>query len=157
MKAEVTNEDTYVVYLNKYYINDIYKLNKETIQEYLRTVFLHLKLSYDMSINGYFTVNCYINNNYGIILEIKQESSGFPFYGNKTDMKITFYNNSKFLYNIDNYFIKDILKDKEYNLYINDNEYYLDVSNLDERTNAYIIENTKRIIYGEDVENIAIK
>jgi hypothetical protein len=153
VKSEVKEENTFLVYLNKYFIGDI-DINKETIQKYLKTVFIHLKDNYNMNIYGYFNINCYINNNYGMILEIKEESIGFPFYSKKTDMKLTFYNDSKFLYNIDNYFIKDILDSNDYTLYAKDNEYYLDINNLDEKTNAYIMENTKRIIYGDEVEEI---
>lgn len=107
-----------------------------------------------MNIYGYFNVNCYVNNNYGIILEIKEESIGFPLYNKKTDMKITFYNDAKVLFNIQDYFIIDMLKEGEYKLYIKDNEYYIDIDNIDNRTNAYILENTKKIIFGSDVLNI---
>lgn len=148
------NDNVYIIYLNKYFLCNEDIVNKEVIEKYLKKIFIHLKNHYKINIYCYFNINCYINSDYGVILEIKEDTSGFPFYSKKTDMKITFYNNSKFLYNIDNYFLKDILSEKDYKIYIKNNKYYLDILKLDNKNTAYIMENSKKIIYGDDVHNI---
>ncbi len=154
MKIDVLEDNTFVVYLNKYYIKEIENINKDNIQKYLKTIFLCLKKKYGVNIYSYFNIDCYINKSYGLILEVREEPVGFHFFTKKTDMKLTFYNNSKILYNIDDYFIKDILKNNDYKLYIRENQFFLDMDNLDEKESAYIIENTKKIIYGENIQSI---
>ncbi len=115
---------------------------------------MHLQKYYDLDIYGYFEVNCFIDNNYGIILEIEEDSIDFPFYSKKTDMRITFYDNEKFLYNISDYFIKDILEKDSYKIHTNNNEYYIEILDMNDRDIAYMIGNCKRIVYGKEVLEI---
>jgi hypothetical protein len=139
------NKNMYKIYLNKYY----YRYSKETINECIAKILLNMKKIYNIDIYSVFNIKCYINDNYGIILEIEREYDPFYLYTKKTDLKVCINTNSNFLYEVDDYFISDKLD--SYKIYIYNNKYYIE---LLEDDYMKIIEHTNDIICGNDVKVI---
>jgi len=144
MKFEQVEKNLYRVYLNKKY----YLFNKETIEKCVIDILQKLKRRYNLELYSIFNVLCYINNNYGIILEIEREYDPFALYMKKTDLKIKLKKDSKFLYSINDYFTRNMLKKSR--IYLYNFKYYLDVE--DELTN--VIEHVDKIMYGDIVYSI---
>jgi len=136
MKIDFVNNDKFVIYLNKYY----YTFDKNTIEECLTKVLKRLKKIYNIEVYSTFNVDCYINDNYGIILVIKREYDPFSMYSKKTNLNIKFYDKSLFLYEVEDYFIKDKI---DCNMYIYKNKIYIDTKDV-----FNIIEHINNIIYG---------
>lgn len=148
MKIECINKNLYKIYINKYY----YHFKKETINECITKILLILKKIYNIEVYSEFVIKCYINNIYGIILEIERKYDPFSLYTKKTNLEIYYYNDSCFLYDIEDYFIKNTLKN--YNLYIYKNKYYIELIDEDD---LKLIEFTNKILYGDEINKIINK
>ncbi len=153
MKIDYNESDELIIYLfnNQYNIN----LNKEdNIERYLKKIFLKLKNYYDIKITGYFEVNIYIDNKYGIILKLKkQDLDYYNYFTSKVDMKIKlFYKKFCFLvdsfeFNLNKY---DVYKYK-------DSIYLYPKNKLTKRELAYLIENSIIIFENDEIINKAKK
>lgn len=133
MKVEYINNDEYIVYVNNLY----YTFDKNNIDNILKKILKRLKKIYDIQIYSTFNVECYVDDNYGIVLEIKREYDPFNLYSKKTDLNIN-YNYTKFLYEVDDYFINSD------NKYIFNNKIYIDNYKC-EHIIKIIYKNTDRI------------
>ena len=72
---------------------DVY--NKEQVLNLFKDVFLKVKDKYNLS--GFFDIDIYVNDNYGMIMEI----NNIHFYKNIIDVKIKFHLDAVFLMEID--------------------------------------------------------
>lgn len=143
MKIDYIDNDKYIVYLNKSY----YVFNKDTINNCLFKVLKRIKKEYNIDVYSTFDIECYINDNYGVILNINRNTDPFMKYREKIDTNINYYYKSKFLYEVDDYFIKDKIK---CNIYLYKNKYYIDL-----KDNYFnICEHVKKIIFGDKVSII---
>lgn len=138
MKIEYVSNDEFIIYLNKLY----YTFDKSTIESILTKIIKRLKKMYNTQVFSTFNVECYTNKSYGVILKINREYDPFNLYSKKTNLNVKFYDNSVFLYEIDNYFI-------EGKKYIYKNKIYIDTDNVDD-----ILEHINSIIYGDLVLKI---
>ena len=138
MKIKCLGDNKFIVYLNCLY----YKFDKSTIEGILSKILKRLKKVYDLEVFSTFNIECYVNNNYGIILEINREYDPFNLYGKKTDINIKFHDNALFLYEIDDYFIDG-------KKYIYKGKIYIDTIDINS-----ILEHVNSIIYGDMVLRI---
>lgn len=139
MKIVCISRNIYKAYINKYY----YQYDKETINKCISKILLFLKKNYNVEIYSIFNIKCYINNAYGIILEIEREYDPFSLFSKNTNLKIEFCDNPIFLYKIDDYFISN---DKKY---IYKNNYYINATDKMD-----VIEHISEVIYGDIVKVI---
>lgn len=138
MKIEYVSDDEFIIYLNKLY----YTFDKNSIESILSKILKRVKKMYNIEIFSTFNVECYINSDYGVILKINREYDPFNLYSKKTNLNVKFYDNSIFLYEVDNYFIdgkKYIYKGKIY---------------IDTKSVYNILEHINNIIYGDKVLRI---
>lgn len=140
MKIEYVSEDEFIVYLNKLY----YTFDKSTIESILTKILKRIKKMYYIELFSTFNVECYINSNYGIILKINREYDPFNLYSKKTNLNVKFYDNSIFLYEVDDYFIKEDNKK-----YIYNDKIYINSCNVDN-----ILEHINGIVYGNNALRI---
>lgn len=140
MKVEFINSDKYIIYLNKLY----YTFSKSTIESCLSKILKKLKKLYNIEVYSTFNIECYINSNYGVIIVIEREYNPFSMYSKKTDLNIKFYDNSLFLYEIDDYFLKNNINNCS--VYIYNNKIYFDIKDNDV---TCVIEYVKNIIFGD--------
>lgn len=142
MKTEIVNNDKFIIYLNKLY----YTFDRSSIESCLYKILKRLKKIYNVEVYSTFNVECYINDNYGVILVIEREYDPFNLYSKKTDLNVKFYDNSLFLYEIDDYFIRN--KFNNIDTYIYNNKIYVD---LKDNNVISIIEHAKNILFGDMV------
>lgn len=114
MKVIKSDETHYEIFLNHYDINHFDLLNKEELEDYLKSIFLRLKKDYHISINGYYDIDAYYDERYGMVLNmVKEDLDYYKFSFNQIDMRITLDRNCRFLYLIEDYFeIPKSLKEK---------------------------------------------
>ena len=141
MKIKFVNDNYFIVYLNKFY----YTFDKNTIESCLSKILKRIKKIYNIEVYSTFNIECFINDNYGVIMVIEREYDAFNIYSKKADLNIKFYDNSLFLYEIDDYFLKSKIDDAC--IYIYKNKFYLDTKNSDITS---IIEYIKNVIFGDD-------
>ena len=102
-----------------------------------------LKEFYKININGYYEINVYVDNNYGVILELKKEEiEYFSYYEDEVDMQLIVHN-TVFLYEIEDYFwIEKELKNKILLYKYNKKIYMVINHNIDDILLGKIIENS---------------
>lgn len=145
MKIEYIGLNELIIYIfnNKYNIN-IQK--EENIEKFLRQLFVKLRDYYNINIEGYYEVNIYIDNNYGLVLHLKNENLDYyNYFKNQVDMKIIIHR-EHFLYLVD-YCDSDT---DIYDIYkLNNNIYLCPKQKMSRNHLARIMENSK-IIYDSD-------
>ena len=100
----------YVIYIYKsYYDLDIF--NYDDISFLLKKVFIKLNRKYNLM--GTFYIDIYVNDEFGIIMEINNIDNNLNYF----DVKVKIH--------LDSLFLNEILYDKEYNdIYFYNNKYY---------------------------------
>lgn len=140
MKIELVDDYNYTLYLNNLYIKDLNLDNNEDIENYLKKLFLIIKDRYDIDISGMFEIDIYVNNKYGIVIDIfKEDLEYLDYFSNQIDMQVNIIKDSIFLYELDSFIEKDLYK---YN-----HKYYIDVEDIDDP----IIYEQGNLIFGEHV------
>jgi len=134
-----------VIYL--YNINNLDFKNKKDLEEYFKVLFKKLKEIYNIKISGYYNINVYIDNIYGIIIELEKEQLDYyDYFNNQVDMHILT-EDTKFLYLIEDYFPFINLKNIE--IYKYKNKIY--ILPLENTNLIYILENSK-LVYKETLD-----
>ena len=137
MKVNIIDDNNIIVFLNKFNIKNIDFKNKDCIEKNFRNIFLKLKRIYELNIKGYYTINAYIDEYYGAILEIEHEDiEYFDCFETQVDMHVNVIYDNKFLYKINDIFMLDEALLKKLEIYIFKDEYYI---NLDKVFNDYEI------------------
>ena len=143
MKIIVNDDINMIIFLNKIYLNQIDFEDKEKLEIYFRKLLKTLKEFYKININGYYEINVYVDNNYGVILELKKEEiEYFSYYEDEVDMQLIVYN-TVFLYEIEDYFwMEKELKNKILLYKYNKKIYMVINHNIDDILLGKIIENS---------------
>lgn len=157
MKLDVYNINNVVFYLSKEYLNKIhFKIDNEVEKEF-KKLFVRLKNIYNLDLKGYYEVTIYINDLYGIIIEMEKDDDEYiKIFGDTLDMKITFKFDSEIFYKINNL---DFFEYDKYNLYNDNNNLYISIKNkilLNRKEYLTLLENSK-LIYGNELKNLKMK
>ncbi len=151
MKIEIHNEKT-ILFLNKYILGEICLEDPKSIQEYFKKIIMILMKYHNIYLIGEHLVKVYIDNIYGVIMEIEplieDDQLGIDFI----DMKIIFELNNTFIYEIDDYDYFNILGNYIDKYYYNQ-KYYAIIHNIDEISYLKFLEYSK-IIYGNKAKEI---
>ena len=93
-------KDILVIYLKKDLINNINFNVKDELEKYFKYLFNRLNEYYYLEIKGFYNIKVYIDNSYGVVLELKKEDIDYYDYlDNSVDMRITIINED-FLYRL---------------------------------------------------------
>lgn len=149
MKIMINDENNIVIFLNKLNIQDINFEDREQLESYFRKLFNMLNNNYNLKISGFYYIYIYVNDIYGIIIEMDKQVIDFiEFYNNQIDMHITIIKNAKVLYEIkDPFFLDDNTKNKVEIYTYKGNIFLMVKEDLDNITMGRIIENSN-IVYG---------
>lgn len=150
----VTSGDEFILYLNKMYIQTLDFNNKEMIQKYLKNLFLKLANKYNFELSGYYVAKIYVDNNYGIIIEVKKEELEYlDYFSNQIEMD-TKVIEGPFLYEVDDFDLSFLNK---FSLYKLKERLYLfaedEISNIEM---GKLLEISK-VIYGKKARQILLK
>ncbi len=146
----VFKDNKIIIYLNKENI-DFDISNKENLEKYIKELVLNIKKIYGYKISGSYNVNIYENKKIGLIIEfIKKES--FDFFPDLIDLKLNIFYDSDVYLKLDDYFL--IKKYK--NIYYNNNNFYIDVTDLIKK-DILILSEFGKYIYGKNLEKLKNK
>ncbi len=141
-----------IVFLNKSNVSDIDFFNRSELEDYFRKLFLKFNNDYDINMNGSYNIDVYIDDSYGIVLEIVKEDVEYFDYCDVVDMKITVSKYKNFLYKLNGY----LNNFDNCDLYLYDGFFYISPHNIDFYSLGILIENSE-IIYGKKCFDIMSK
>ena len=160
MKLELFNLNNLTIYLNNKYLDKINFDLKNNVEQQFNRLFIKIKNIYNIEMSGYYEVTVYLNDIYGMIIEIEKDDDEYvKLFGDTVDMKITFKFDSSIFYKLDEYKIFDIIN---YDLYYYNDDFYIELTdndNLEYTEYLRLLENSS-IIYGnelKEIKNNAIK
>lgn len=155
MKVDIV-EEKIIVYIKKRNIKNMNFDSVNELEDYFRELLLKLKNIYNININGFYNIRVFIDDVYGIILDIEKENIDCYLDINQVEMRIIPIHTC-FLYMID-----DLFRYKKTRIYKYKNNYYLkpeknilykDYINLLENSKI-VYNNTDNIIkYGLKISN----
>lgn len=148
MKIEYNDTDI-VVYINNAYLDIINWEDKRELADQVKKIFLRLKKYYNCSLNGFYKVIIYVNEKYGIILNI-EKLEDFDFKIDNIDLKIMINLNSTFYIELDNYPVFE----EDRAVYQLDDKFYIDIDNLTDKEIIRYLE-FGNIIYGDDTDRVS--
>ena len=119
------------------------------LENYFKKLFIKFKEDYHIELNGYYSINIYIDKFYGSVIEIENEDLDYYNYFNQIDMEVKL-NDNVFLYEIDyEYLNKSIINNS--NIYKIKDKLYIQVK--DNNILNKILEYSN-IIYGEKIKYV---
>lgn len=119
------------------------------LENFFKKLFIKFKEDYHIELNGYYSINIYIDKFYGSVIEIENEDLDYYNYFNQIDMEVKL-NDNVFLYEIDyEYLNKSIINNS--NIYKLKDKLYIQVK--DNNILNKILEYSN-IIYGEKIKYI---
>lgn len=148
----IIKDNKIIVFLNKREITNLDFNNEDKLEDYFKKLFSKLK-KYDIEINGFYNIDVYKDEFYGMILEIENEDVDYYNYFNQVDMKINVLKTGSFLYEVDYEFVDKNILNKTI-CYKNIDKIYLKIKeNIDDITLSKILE-VSNIVYGDLTEDI---
>jgi hypothetical protein len=155
MKIIVVDNNSFILYLNKYYTKDLNFEDEHHIEKYFKQIFIKLKQYYHLDIYGYYNIKVYVNDVYGIIMEAtKLNSDYFKIYNSKVDMKIVIEINSLVLYEIEDYFLIDLFKEDIKNIFYFNYKYYFTIDKNININKYNLLMEYSRLVYADEVNKI---
>lgn len=155
MKICINDDINTVIYINKEYSSDIDFSNELEIENYFKKVFNKLKTFYNISIKGFYNIDVYLDNYYGIVLNLEKENIDYyDYFDNHIDMQFRIKKYSSFLYKLNDLFdLSSQIKDKVIVYFYRNQIYAKIIKKIDYLNLGKLIENSQ-IIYDEKIDDI---
>lgn len=129
-------DDDILIYINNNSI-DIDLEDLDLVKEYFKDLFIKIKDK--VNISGFYFVNVYSDNNFGIVIELTKDDIDYFDYYDEVDMHITLIENP-FLFEVEDIFFNDKIINNSIVIYYN-KKIYLKIENiLDEKIKSYLYE-----------------
>lgn len=122
MKIDFMN-NTYIVYLNKYNIINFDFNNTKILEDNIRNLLIRLKKYYKLDIKGYYNIVIYIDESYGVILEVSEDDNYYDYFSDTVSLRMKKIKTS-FKYEVED--ISDFTTDK-FKIIINNRKIYLEI------------------------------
>lgn len=132
--------------------------NIDNLEEQFRDIFLYLKNSYNVDIEGYYKIDIYKNKYYGMIVEMeKEEFEYFEYLDNQVDMRISIHE-ELILYEFEDIFSVPHSLVEKMCFYTYHDKIYGEVKDfLSNIEGAYLQEYIYSIVYGSITKYISQK
>ena len=135
------NDVTTNIFIKKELMNQVNFENLDELEKYLKDLFKMLDDKYNITIEGFYDIVIYIDNNYGVALSLKREDFEYYNYLKKqVDMNIIT-KKTKFVYEIDD--INFNFLNKFETIKFNDKLYLIIKNKLTNREMLILSENSK--------------
>ena len=119
-------DNDYVIYLNNCYLKGLDLNDTKVITEYVKDLLIKLNEYYNIRLKGFYRLYVYINEYYGIILEVIGIDNYDEFGIDDIELKVIVKNNCTMYLCTNNY---DAIKDFN-SFYIKNNKYYININNF---------------------------
>ena len=148
MKCDVIDDNHYLIKIYNDYLDfDIY--DHDEIKIFIEKIYNKILKKYN--IKGLLTFNIFIDNMYGMIIEV-EKNNGF-IIKNLVDIKIKFNLNISFLYEVDYFYLIDNNIVNQ-NVYFYNDKFYLEIINdMKEEDYIKLLDNSI-IVYNDKINNI---
>lgn len=125
-----------------------------SLEEKFRDIFLKLKELYAIDIEGYYTIDIYVDDMMGMVVVIEKEDvEYFDIFDDQVDMRIAIHQNSSILYEIEDNF--EILNHIDLDMYVYKNKFYGKlIKPLSLLEIGYLLEYSINILYGNQTKLI---
>lgn len=101
MNIKYISDNILDIYLKKELIKNYNFKNKDELEKYLKKLFKILNDKYKIKIEGYYEIDVYLDNNYGVIINLNREDyEYYDYFKNQVDMKIRIID-TEFLYEVE--------------------------------------------------------
>ena len=149
MKVEVVDEYKTIVYLYNF---DELDYDVKSLEKYFKSIFLKLKDLYEVNVTGFFNVDVYVDNMYGIVLVIEREKMEyFSYYDNQVNMQINISNNNEFLYEVEDPYLNiEAIK----NIYLYKSRYFAQIEEKIDNIRLGQLLEFGKLVYNENTDNI---
>lgn len=146
MRIEIETKKI-VVYLKKETTGKIDFTNIDYLENYFKELLLKLRDIYNLDIKGFYNVKVYIDELYGMVLELEVEDIDYGDYYNQIELRIIpVY--TTFLYQIDDIFLNLDMQTILYH-----NHFYLKINKSITLKNYYLVMDHAKIVYN-NTDNI---
>ena len=122
--------------------------DEKDIEKFLKDKIIKLKKKYHKDISGFYNVNVYQNNKYGLIIELLHESD-IDYFKDLIDIKVNVYYDSDIYLELDDYFLINKYKNK----YSYDNKYYISIDDIS-YIDMIVLSDFYKYIYGNKLLSI---
>jgi len=122
--------------------------DEKNIEKFLKDKIIKLKKKYHKDISGFYNVNVYQNNKYGLIIELLHESD-IDYFKDLIDIKVNVYYDSDIYLELDDYFLINKYKNK----YSYDNKYYISIDDIS-YIDMIVLSDFYKYIYGNKLLSI---
>lgn len=140
MKIDII-DDKIILYIKKDIIGDLNFENLDDLEDYFKDLILNLKNVYNINISGFYNISVYIDEIYGMVLELVNEEIDYYINTSQIEMRII-PEHTTFLYELD-----DPVMILNSSLYQYKDRYYLKINNnISYSDYLYVLENSK-IVY----------
>lgn len=153
MKIDTENNNL-IVFLNKFYADNINLEVKKEMETYFKQLFIKLNDVCEIDISGSFDITIYKDINYGVVLEIKKDDNDYFDYSfGQVDMRISSYSDNMIIYELDNVDL-EFFNNQDYLIYQYGGKLYLKIIGIVGFTElGRVIENS-RIIFGKMAKDV---
>ena len=124
MKIINKSDDNFVIMIPN--LKDINFDDKSSLEDYFKCLFIKLKDMYNISVNGFYLIDIYIDDSYGVIIDVSSEDiEYFDYFSSSVDMEISKPKKTSFIYKVKDIFDIDRCILKDFSIYFYDGYYYL--------------------------------
>lgn len=156
MIIEKLDKYNYIAKITNNKLKEIDIYNKDEIEQFVKELFSKIIKKYNLK--GDIQLNVHIDNNYGIIIEIKVDD--YFSFDDLIDVRIVFHLNDIFLYEIDYFDIVENINIKDKNIYYYKDNFYLELLSDIDKKDINIILESSNIYYNDksiEITNKGIK
>ena len=144
MSIKFIDDLTMDIYVKKELIDDLDFNDKDTLEKYLKKLFKTLKNKYNITIEGFYDIDVYIDKYYGVVFHLEKEDIDYyDYFKNQVDMRIITID-TEFMYEVED--IPKSILNKVNVLVIDDNIYIKLKEKLTKLEMMELIENS-RLVY----------
>ena len=147
MSIKFIDDLTMDIYVKKELIDDLDFNDKDTLEKYLKKLFKTLKNKYNITIEGFYDIDVYIDKYYGVVFHLEKEDIDYyDYFKNQVDMRIITID-TEFMYEVED--IPKSILNKVNVLVIDDNIYIKLKEKLTKLEMMELIENS-RLVYDKN-------
>ena len=133
------NENKFIAKISNDAVENIDIFDVDEVENFIKILFKNFLKR--QKTKGEVELNIYIDNNYGMIVDIKTEDDYI--FDDEVDIKIIFHLNNAFLYEIDYFDIVENTNIKNANIYFYNNKYYLELTDdIDKKDYLKLLESS---------------
>ncbi len=148
----ILEDNKLIIFLNKLYISNFDFEEQSNTEFFLRNLISKIKNKYNVDFEGYYNINIYTDNIYGIVINIEKENlEYFDYFNGQVEFSVKVIK-SDFLYKLEEPLDKELIS--KFVIYRNKDIFYLKPKEkLSNRELGILLENAK-IIFSSKTKDI---